>query len=162
MRVRVLIAELRITSAFSSFPDSAQFDEGSEVHSFRIRVLSSELSRAAPTTDGRFSLGDDFVYGYSYFSQERDPSSKRGYNQVNSIYQRYHKAFGHILIALCLPLCLKRTIVILTYHPFPALFSSLMSKLGPLYQEHGLPMLEAACHNIANWYVMFMFYNVTL
>jgi hypothetical protein len=27
-----------------------------------------------------------------------------------------------------------------------------VSIFGPLFQAHGLPMLEAACHNIATWY----------
>lgn len=110
--------------AFSSFPDSLQFDQGSQTHSFRIRAIES--TDADPShAHARAKPEDGYIYGFSHFMQERDPSSKRGY--------------------------LQRSIVILTYLPYPSLFSALVSKLGPLYHEHGTPMLEAACHNIASW-----------
>lgn len=47
----------------------------------------------------------------------------------------------------------QRSLVILTHHQYPALFTALASIFGPLFQTHGVPMLEAACHNIASWYV---------
>lgn len=47
----------------------------------------------------------------------------------------------------------QSSIVILTYHQYPALFSALASILGPLFQSHEIPMLESACHNIATWYI---------
>lgn len=28
----------------------------------------------------------------------------------------------------------------------------MISKLGPLFRDHGVAMLETACHNIASWY----------
>ncbi|KAF8333860.1 hypothetical protein F5887DRAFT_991661 [Amanita rubescens] len=108
--------------AFSAFPDSPQFDQGSQVHSFRIREplqsLATEHSKRLPTKDG-------FIYGYSHFTQKRDPSSKRGYCQ--------------------------RSVVILTELQYPALFTRIVSIFGPLYDLHGLPMLESACQNIATW-----------
>ncbi|KIK62649.1 hypothetical protein GYMLUDRAFT_242791 [Collybiopsis luxurians FD-317 M1] len=106
--------------AFSAFPDSLQFDQGSQIHSFRIRG-----ERIGVSSEKRPANADEFIYGYSYFTQKRDPSSKRGYEQ--------------------------RSAVILTYHPYPAFFSAVLSIFGPLFQEHGLPMLESACHNIATW-----------
>ncbi|KAL1687077.1 hypothetical protein GGG16DRAFT_63060 [Schizophyllum commune] len=105
--------------AFSSFPDSAQFEQGAQAHSFRIRedeAIGNE--KRPPTIDG-------FIYGFAHFSQRKDASIKRGYQQ--------------------------RSVVILTHHQYPALFSAVMSLLGPLYEEHGVPMLESACHNIATW-----------
>ena len=48
---------------------------------------------------------------------------------------------------------LKRSTVILTQLQYPAFFTRLASVFGPLYDIHGLPMLEPACHNIAAWYV---------
>ncbi|KAF8501566.1 hypothetical protein F5888DRAFT_1609074 [Russula emetica] len=115
--------------AFSAFPDSTLFKEGSETHSFRIREhvvrtcqggSSSNLfdSRRAPSPDG-------FLYGFSRFNQERSATSRRGYSQ--------------------------RCIVVLTHHPYPALFCALLDKLGPLYHAHGDPILEVASHNIAKW-----------
>ncbi|KAJ7747216.1 hypothetical protein B0H16DRAFT_1675642 [Mycena metata] len=106
--------------AFSAFPDSPQFEDGSQDHSFRIRESPLPLpsDRRPPPKDG-------FIYGFAHFTQRKDASSRRGYEQ--------------------------RSLVILTHHPYPALFARITSLLGPLFQEHGLPMLEAACHNIATW-----------
>ncbi|KDR78789.1 hypothetical protein GALMADRAFT_118246 [Galerina marginata CBS 339.88] len=75
--------------------------------------------------DKRPPTKDGFIYGFSHFIQRRDSSSKRGYQQ--------------------------RSLVILTQHQYPALFSSLAGIFGPLFEQHGTPMLEAACHNIATW-----------
>ncbi|KAJ7045855.1 hypothetical protein C8F04DRAFT_1066436 [Mycena alexandri] len=106
--------------AFSAFPDSPQFEDGSQDHSFRIRESPLPLpsDRRPPPKDG-------FMYGFAHFTQRKDASSKRGYEQ--------------------------RSLVILTHHPYPALFARITALLGPLFQEHGLPMLEAACHNMATW-----------
>ncbi|KAL0065222.1 hypothetical protein AAF712_007733 [Marasmius tenuissimus] len=100
--------------AFSAFPDSLQFDQGSQNHSFRIREANSRPG----------SL-DSFLYGFSHFTQRRDSQSKRGYEQ--------------------------RSAVILTHHPYPSLFTSLSYVFGPLFETHGTPMLETACHSIAGW-----------
>lgn len=111
--------------AFSAFPDSLQFDQGTEVHSFRIRVYSDSPHTPCQDPPKRPEPLDGFIYGFSYFSQTRDSSSKRGYRQSS--------------------------LVLLTHHQYPALFTSVISKLGPLFQNHGITMLETACHNIANW-----------
>ncbi|KAJ7086181.1 hypothetical protein B0H15DRAFT_782487 [Mycena belliarum] len=108
--------------AFSAFPDSPQFEDGSQNHSFRVREQDLSLQsgrRPAAAKDG-------FMYGFAHFTQRKDASSKRGYEQ--------------------------RSLVVLTHHPFPAFFARITALLGPLFQQHGLPMLEAACHNIATWY----------
>ncbi|KAJ7268648.1 hypothetical protein B0H12DRAFT_1095877 [Mycena haematopus] len=104
--------------AFSAFPDSPQFEDGSQDHSFRIRQSST-------LPDDRPVSKDGFIYGFAHFTQRKDASSKRGYEQ--------------------------RSLVILTYHPYPALFARITALLGPLFQQHGLPMLEAACHNMGTW-----------
>ncbi|KAF7309518.1 UDENN domain-containing protein [Mycena indigotica] len=106
--------------AFSAFPDSPQFEEGTQSHSFCIRELPLTLPgrESSPAKDG-------FLYGFAHFTQRKVHSSKRGYEQ--------------------------RSLVILTRHAYPALFTQICTLLGPLFQEHGLPMLEAACHNIAMW-----------
>ncbi|KAH6909220.1 hypothetical protein BKA70DRAFT_1103120 [Coprinopsis sp. MPI-PUGE-AT-0042] len=106
--------------AFSGFPDSVQFDQGSQSHSFRIRdaFKTRNPTRRPSTLDGH-------IYGFAHFTQKRDSTSKRGYQQTS--------------------------IILLTQFPYPALFSSLMSILGPMYQSHGLPMLESACHTLAGW-----------
>ncbi|PFH46772.1 hypothetical protein AMATHDRAFT_69093 [Amanita thiersii Skay4041] len=106
--------------AFSAFPDSSQFEQGTSIHSFRIREQVQQLS-----TEKRPTTKDGFIYGFSYFIQKKDPSSKRGYRQ--------------------------HSIVLLTQHQYPAFFSCISSIFGPLYEAHGLPMLESACHNISTW-----------
>ncbi|KIP11168.1 hypothetical protein PHLGIDRAFT_114828 [Phlebiopsis gigantea 11061_1 CR5-6] len=109
--------------AFSSFPDSPQLDSGSYIHSYRIRQPSS-LAQSDDAHE-RYCSQDGFIYGFSHFTQRRDSTSKRGYQQ--------------------------RSVVILTQHPYPSLFYSIMSYLGRSFLSHGGPMLEVACHNIANW-----------
>ncbi|KAK2460152.1 hypothetical protein APHAL10511_007831 [Amanita phalloides] len=108
--------------AFSAFPDSPQFEQGSQVHSFRIR----EQSQSLPSEHSKRQLTKDgFIYGYSHFTQRRDSSLRRGYYQ--------------------------RSTVILTHLQYPAFFTRLVSIFGPLYDLHGLAMLESACHNISTW-----------
>ncbi|KAF5392310.1 hypothetical protein D9757_001611 [Collybiopsis confluens] len=63
--------------AFSAFPDSLQFDQGSQVHSFRIRGEKIGVSSGK-----RPANADEFIYGFSHFTQKRDPTSKRGYEQT--------------------------------------------------------------------------------
>ena len=69
----------QFNSAFCALPDSVQFDQGSLTHSFRIR----EQFTSVPS-DNRPPNKDGFIYGFSHFIQRRDPSSKRGYQQVNT------------------------------------------------------------------------------
>ncbi|KAH9047385.1 hypothetical protein EDB84DRAFT_484060 [Lactarius hengduanensis] len=113
--------------AFSAFPDSTIFKEGSEIHSFRIReqVMKTNQDGSSSFDGRRAPSPDGFVYGFSHFNQEKSSTSKRGYSQ--------------------------RCIVVLTQHPYPALFCALLNKLGPLYHTHGDPILEVASHNIAKW-----------
>jgi hypothetical protein len=68
--------------AFSSFPDSAQFDQGSQTHSFRIRELGHIPDELARPNEARPYSADGFIYGFSHFTQRKDTSSKRGYQQV--------------------------------------------------------------------------------
>jgi len=113
--------------AFSAFPDSTLFEEGSAAHSFRFREQIPRANQTGPSLfdTRRVPSPDGFVYGFSYFNQEKSTTSKRGYSQ--------------------------RCIVVLTHHPYPALFCALLHKLGPLYRTHGDPILEVASHNIAKW-----------
>ncbi|PSR72943.1 hypothetical protein PHLCEN_2v11180 [Hermanssonia centrifuga] len=109
--------------AFSSFPDSPQSESGSYIHSFRIR--HPEISASDPPPKNSPVTKDGFIYGFSHFTQRRDPTSKRGYQQ--------------------------RSLVILSQHEYPSLFYTLLSYLGQSFLSHGGPMLEVACHNIASW-----------
>ncbi|KAH9928650.1 uncharacterized protein B0H18DRAFT_244155 [Fomitopsis serialis] len=114
-----------VNIAFSSFPDSPQFEQGSQTHSFRIRVHNPSEDKLLRPSQQRPQTEDGFLYGFSQFTQRRDANSKRGYQQ--------------------------RSVVILTHLAYPALFYTLVEKLGPSFLAHGGPMLEAACHNMATW-----------
>ncbi|KIJ67039.1 hypothetical protein HYDPIDRAFT_174305 [Hydnomerulius pinastri MD-312] len=112
--------------AFSSFPDSLQFEQGTEIHSFRIRVYPKSSEEVLSERNAmRPEPLDGFIYGFSHFCQKKDSTSKRGYQQSS--------------------------LVLLAHHQYPSLYTSLISKLGPLFQSHGVAMLETACHNIAGW-----------
>ncbi|TCD70207.1 hypothetical protein EIP91_004387 [Steccherinum ochraceum] len=111
--------------AFSSFPDAPQVELGSQMHSFRIRPHDPQEDKLVRSDEDRPKTADGFMYGYSHFTQRRDTTSKRGYQQTS--------------------------LVILSPHPFPALFHTLLSYLGQSFLMHGAPILEVACHNIANW-----------
>lgn len=64
-------------------------------------------------------------WGFVYFRQVKDSSSKRGY---------FQKSF-----------------VILTRLPFINFFYELAALIAPIYFDNGLPCLETACDNITQW-----------
>ncbi|KAI0806300.1 hypothetical protein BC629DRAFT_1282804 [Irpex lacteus] len=119
-----LTAQEESNLAFSSFPDSPQAESGSYIHSFRTRCPRS-VAQAAMGAITPSTESDGFLYGFAHFTQRRDSKSKRGYQQ--------------------------RSLVILSQHAYPSLFYSMSSYLGQEFLLHGGPMLEVACHNIANW-----------
>lgn len=165
--------------AFSSFPDTAVFSDGSLVFSWRVREVPLEESHATPPqipdaakparhgsvrtpqrdrrsgttlltrhaslrSAGRAarnllqrgqaeapphtlasSRSTSYIHGYTFFRQKRDPALRRGYFQ--------------------------KSLVILTHLPHVALFSELAAQLGPLFFEHGLPVLESFVREVTAW-----------
>ncbi|KAF9500004.1 hypothetical protein BDN71DRAFT_1257282 [Pleurotus eryngii] len=137
--------------AFSSFPDSPQFEEGRQIHSFRLHLTHSTLtpspripspstsSLSTPVMIPSSAIIPDypttsqplFINGFSYFTQCRDPSSRRGYRQ--------------------------QALVLLTIHSYPALFSLVLSLLGPIHaldggtESTGIGALKHAFANWENW-----------
>ncbi|KAG0142508.1 hypothetical protein CROQUDRAFT_97461 [Cronartium quercuum f. sp. fusiforme G11] len=140
--------------AFSSFPDCAK--TGSLMFTWRIPAFNhttphpvsaiattavtsvdpksflavpathSSPSDPAPTQGPPPSNANFDLHGYVYFVQERDPSVPRGYNQ-------------------------KSLVLITHLSDYAGLFSTLLSRLGPLYSAQGPTLLEAAVHNMARW-----------
>ncbi|EJD39035.1 DUF1630-domain-containing protein [Auricularia subglabra TFB-10046 SS5] len=102
----------------------SSFPDASAVES-TSELHSFRIRHTTGTALDHTPLQDGFIYGFAYFLQRRDPSLKRGF--------------------------LQRSVVILTHLPYPSLFTLTVSRLAPLYFEHGTTMLETACHNIANW-----------
>ncbi|KAK9763078.1 hypothetical protein K7432_010582 [Basidiobolus ranarum] len=102
---------------FSAFPDTNVFGVGDTVFHFRIR---SQLLQ-----ENFYNENHEYLYGFVFFRQKKDPLLRRGYFQ--------------------------KSLVLLTVYPFYGLFSRIIALLGPLLYDIGRPMLEAACHNIASW-----------
>ncbi|ORY33392.1 hypothetical protein BCR39DRAFT_519739 [Naematelia encephala] len=140
--------------AFSSFPDTSLFTEGSILFSFKIRHIPPEPSSLAqqepPSPLPNVSLqaqldstpppaagskaeeyrkwnerGREWLYGFVWFEQRRDKEIARGYMQ--------------------------KSLVILTHLPFPSLWAAVLQKIAPPFFEHGYPALETTCHSIASW-----------
>ncbi|KAH9815938.1 hypothetical protein DFH28DRAFT_1163582 [Melampsora americana] len=136
--------------AFSSFPDCAK--TGSLMFSWRIPAINHTMSHPSPApslpNDATAASPSQYLtppsvsspkprstslpsanfdlHGYVYFVQERDPAAPRGYNQ--------------------------RSLVLITHlSDYAGLFSTLISRLGPLYASQGPSVLEAAVHNMARW-----------
>lgn len=80
------LANVIIYRAFLSFPDAPQTEEGSYLHSFRIRHNNPGEDKLLRSDGDRPHSVDGFVYGFSHFTQRRDSSSKRGYQQVCEIF----------------------------------------------------------------------------
>lgn len=163
--------------AFSSFPDTAVFGDGSLVFSWRVREVPLDESQCTPPqirdvtaperhasvrqrsrrtsnllarhgslrSAGRAartflqkspeeaaapvshasSRSTSYIYGYTFFRQKRDPAIRRGYFQ--------------------------KSLVILTHLPYVALFGELVARLGPMFFEHGLPVLESFVQDVIAW-----------
>lgn len=82
-------------SSFSAFPDSAQFEQGSQTHSFRMRFHNPAEDKLLRLGDRRPQTEDGFLYGFSQFTQRRDATSKRGYQQVHVIHSSHIVANRH-------------------------------------------------------------------
>ncbi|PWN29580.1 DUF1630-domain-containing protein [Jaminaea rosea] len=88
---------------------------------------SSARGVAAPASSTKISnsSSSSYIYGYVFFRQKRDPAIRRGYFQ--------------------------KSLVILSHLPYVALFTDIVTKLGPLYFEHGDPILEAFSGAVTKW-----------
>lgn len=71
------------------------------------------------------STSSNYIHGYCFFRQKRDATIRRGYFQ--------------------------KSVVILSHLPYVSFFSELVRRLGPLFFETGMPILEAFCHDVQNW-----------
>jgi hypothetical protein len=117
-------------------PDST----GTSAH---ISAKFEELDSGLPIdTDG-------YTYGYVFFRQERDDEVRRGFFQ--------------------------KSLVLLSPHPWPGMFLRVVQLLGPELMKSyvsdrrgegestaAMAMLEAACFNIAAWYLMLTKARITL
>ncbi|WFD33446.1 hypothetical protein MCUN1_000259 [Malassezia cuniculi] len=135
--------------AFSAFPDTSVFEQGTLVFSWRVREVpgtaeaeaeadaaAADAARASGAADAvaaaprapaaqSNSRSTSYIYGYSFFVQRADPSVRRSYTQ--------------------------KSLVILTHLPYVALFSKVVDKVGSLYFELGMPVLESFVQEVGRW-----------
>lgn len=104
-------------------PTSA-FVEAEEERRLQRDAAASSGSSIGQLLSGS-STSTNYIYGYVFFRQKRDASIRRGYFQ--------------------------KSVVILSHLPYVSLFSKVVAQLGPLFFEHGTPMLEAFCQDVTNW-----------
>lgn len=103
----------------SSFPDHTEKGNSSLAFSWRIPRIADDDT---PT--------NEILYGYVYFSQEKDASIRRGYAQ--------------------------RSIVIVTKNSaLSGLYTKMVNILGPMYFNakpgYAASVVETAIHNIYKW-----------
>lgn len=116
-------AKERSLIAFSSFPDHTEKGNSSLTFSWRIpRIRDDNGSHPRPT--------HEMLYGYVYFSQEKDASIRRGYAQ--------------------------RSIAIVTQNPaLSGLYTRMVNILGPMYFQakpgHAASIVETAIRNLYKW-----------
>lgn len=147
--------------AFSSFPDTHVFSDGDLVFSWRVREVPLDASNASSPPPSKpaqprrspsvresmtrsvswlrrsrtevavdassrmHSRSTSYLYGYTYFLQRRDTSRPRGYFQ--------------------------KSLVILSHLPYVGLFHRVIARLGPVFFEHGMVVLESFVHDVVRW-----------
>lgn len=87
-----------------------------------------DFSLASPTKIDRrpsHNTSMNYIHGFCYFRQKRDASIRRGYFQ--------------------------KSVVILSHLPYVSFFSEIVKRIGPLFFESGMPVLEAFCQDVQNW-----------
>ncbi|XP_072027422.1 protein DENND6A-like isoform X2 [Amphiura filiformis] len=121
----------KMNICYLSFPDSNSGCMGDTQFNFRIRQCQSRTQshHRSQTYDKNSPniLQSDVAhfYGFVYFRQVKDKSSRRGYFQ--------------------------KSVVLLSRLPYITLFSNLVSIIAPEYFDNGEPTIEAACHDIDQW-----------
>ncbi len=109
-----------------------------------MKQTSHDLEFDAANETGMPTDSDGFTYGHVFFRQQRDLELKRGFFQ--------------------------KALVLLTPHPWPGLFSFIVSKLGPIVMNSlvstrtldtdspngvqnvkSVDIIERVCFEIASW-----------
>ncbi|EDV25356.1 uncharacterized protein TRIADDRAFT_23603 [Trichoplax adhaerens] len=115
---------------YLSFPDSNSAAMGDTQFHFRIRSdrrLELDSSEVLVDRDSPAVLKPDIAhyYGFVYFRQEKDSTSKRGYMQ--------------------------KSVVLLSRLPYVKFFSVISKTVAEGYFEHGMVSIESSCHDIDQW-----------
>ncbi|OWZ36028.1 hypothetical protein C356_04888 [Cryptococcus neoformans c45] len=161
--------------AFSSFPDTSLFSEGTILFSFKIRHISPDpatLAKPEPLSPLPKEKGmEERLMGMAVQDTECSPiDAVPGNGTVPALMSTGQKAeeyrkwdergrewlYGFVWFEQRRDKRITRgymqkSLVILTHLPFPALFSAVQQKIAPNFFEYGYSAIEAACHSIASW-----------
>lgn len=127
-----LSEEDKTNICYLAFPDSNSGCMGDTQFHFRFRHIPHDS--ASPTSShARYNNGNavsllanrNYLYGYVYFRQVKDPTLPRGYFQ--------------------------KSVIILSKYPFVNLFLTVCRMIAPEFFENGPLSIEAACHEVDHW-----------
>ncbi|WVQ72633.1 hypothetical protein IAR50_002192 [Cryptococcus sp. DSM 104548] len=159
--------------AFSSFPDTSLFAEGSVLFSFKIRHIPpdpdslSHPEPPSPMPDRTKTVEEELLN----VSMEDKPTTGQAASASNPAtmstgekaeeYRKWDERgrewlYGFVWFEQRRDQGIRRgymqkSLVILTHLPFPALFASVLQRVAPAFFEYGYSALEATCHSIAAW-----------
>ncbi|KIR34079.1 hypothetical protein I352_03312 [Cryptococcus deuterogattii MMRL2647] len=158
--------------AFSSFPDTSLFSEGTILFSFKIRHIPLDpatLSKPEPVSPlPKEKNVEERLMDMTVQDNECSPvdivpenGTKMSTGQKAEEYRKWDERgrewlYGFVWFEQRRDKGISRgymqkSLVILTHLPFPALFSAVQQKIAPNFFEYGYSAIEAACHSIASW-----------
>lgn len=121
----------RTNVCYLAFPDSNSGIMGDIQFHFRIRRSGPRgpLSQAHKDYNNQclpsLQLDHNFLFGYAYFRQVKDPSIRRGYYQ--------------------------KSVILLSYLPLVEFFTQVTTLVARKFFESGELPVEVACHDIDRW-----------
>ncbi|ODN77662.1 hypothetical protein L202_04813 [Cryptococcus amylolentus CBS 6039] len=155
--------------AFSSFPDTSLFAEGTVLFSFKIRHIPPDLESLSlpeppsPMPDRTNTVEEELLNdklnteGAASASHPATMSTGEKADEYRKWDERGREwLYGFVWFEQRQDQGIRRgymqkSLVILTHLPFPALFASVLQRVAPAFFEYGYSALEAACHSIAKW-----------
>lgn len=131
---------------YLSFPDSNSGYARDTTYHFRVRRSEdspAEVPMPTSSTDIPPALepSETCFYGFVHFRQQKNPDLPRGYYQ--KVYQLAKQSLRNI--------AKLQSVVLLTVHPFFALFHQVIDLIALAYFDTGEMAIETACHHIDHW-----------
>ena len=126
-----LSEEDKTNICYLAFPDSNSGVMGDTQFHFRIRRSSPQRLLLPAHKDYNaaclpsLQLDPNFLFGFAYFRQVRDPSIRRGYFQ--------------------------KSVILLSPLPLTDLFTQMSTRVATRFYESGELPLEVACHDLESW-----------
>lgn len=123
----------KMNICYLSFPDSNSGCMGDTQFNFRIRQTSGKVNHHLLVRRKEYDRNSPVIlqsdpahlFGFVYFRQVKDKSSRRGYFQ--------------------------KSVVLLSRLPYINLFTELVELIAPEFFDKGEELIEAACHDIDQW-----------